>query len=51
MLDQDGDAPIHKTVLYGHVDAVEALLLSGSEIDIANAGYTPLHVRKQYIYS
>ena len=40
-------------MLQQYVDAVEALLLSGSEIDIANAsGYTPLHVRKQlYIVS
>ena len=43
MLDQDGDAPIHKTV-YGHVDAVEA----GSEIDIANA--TGLQVYYSAIY-
>ena len=50
MLDQDGDAPIHKAILYGHVDAVEAFVLSGSEIDITNgSGYTPLHVREYTI--
>lgn len=44
MCNQIGQTALHVAALWGHVEAIEALLELGAEVDVQNCGgATPLH--------
>ena len=44
--DIEGQAPLHKALLHNQADSVQALVLSGADLNILDdSGSTPLHVR------
>ena len=43
--DMDGQAPLHKTVLYGQQDSVQGLVLAGADLNIRDGNSnTAVHV-------
>lgn len=43
--DSEGQAPFHKALLRNQADSVQALVLSGADLNILDdSGSTPLHV-------
>jgi ankyrin repeat protein len=48
LLDGEGQAPLHKAVMYNQLEAVQVLAMNGINLNIKDAaGNTALHVREK----